>query len=107
MHDGALIVRNRRIYAAGCYLPLSKTDLNKDLGTRHRAALGVSEVSDAIVIVVSEETGTISIAVGGDLTRNYNYSSLKQALLKYLVPVENAAGKRRLFGAKGTTNDKK
>jgi diadenylate cyclase len=107
MHDGALIVRNRRIYAAGCYLPLSKTDLNKDLGTRHRAALGVSEVSDAIVIVVSEETGTISIAVGGDLTRNYNYSSLKQALLKYLVPVENAAGKRRLFGAKGTANDKK
>ncbi len=107
MHDGALIVRNRRIYAAGCYLPLSRTDLNKDLGTRHRAALGVSEVSDAIVVVVSEETGTISIAVGGVLTRNYNYSSLKQALLKHLVPVENAAGKRRFFGAKGSTKDKK
>jgi diadenylate cyclase len=107
MHDGALIIRNRRVYAAGCYLPLSKTDLNKDLGTRHRAALGVSEVSDAIVIVVSEETGTISMAINGELTRNYNYSSLKQALLKNLVPAENSAVKRRFFGSKDAENQKK
>ncbi len=107
MHDGALIIRNNRVYAAGCYLPLSNTDLNKDLGTRHRAALGVSEVSDAIVVVVSEETGTISMAVGGTLTRNYNYSSLKQTLLKHLVPTDNTVGKRRLFGAKGASKEQK
>ncbi len=90
LHDGAVIVRDWRVYAAGCYLPLSQADINKDLGTRHRAAIGLSEVSDAIVIVVSEETGTISLAVGGDLRRNYNYSSLKQALIKYLIPAESA-----------------
>ena len=86
LHDGAVIIRNRRIHAAGCYLPSSTADLNKDLGTRHRAALGLSEVSDAVIIVVSEETGTISISADGKLSRNYNYSSLKQSLLKYLLP---------------------
>ncbi len=86
MHDGAMIIRDRRIYAAGCYLPLSNADVNKDLGTRHRAALGLSEVSDAIVIVISEETGTISIASDGELERGFNAESLKAEILKYTLP---------------------
>ena len=93
LHDGAVIIRDRRIYAAGCYLPLSGKDVNKDLGTRHRAALGRSEVSDAVVIVVSEETGTISIAVDGELERNFNYATLKQRLVGYLVPDEGPVRK--------------
>ena len=93
LDDGAVIIRDRRIYAAGCYLPLSGKDVNKDLGTRHRAALGLSEVSDAVVIVVSEETGTISIAVDGELERNFNYATLKQRLVGYLVPDEGPVRK--------------
>ena len=81
LHDGAMIIRNQRVYAAGCFLPLStKEDIIKDLGTRHRAAIGMSENSDAVVIVVSEETGTISLAVDGKLRRNYDYKSLKSEL---------------------------
>ncbi|MBQ9783015.1 MAG: diadenylate cyclase CdaA [Clostridia bacterium] len=87
LHDGAVIIRSGRICAAGCFLPLStKEDINKDLGTRHRAAIGMSECSDAIVIVVSEETGVISLSVDGNLERNYNYNSLKQALNGLLAP---------------------
>ena len=89
MHDGAMIIRDRRIYAAGCYLPLSNADVNKDLGTRHRAALGLSEVSDAIVIVVSEETGTISVAVDGELTREFSAETLKNEITRYLLPDDN------------------
>ncbi len=88
LHDGATIIRNRRIYASGCFLPISQADVNKDLGTRHRAALGLSEVSDAVVIVVSEETGTISIAKDGQLSRFYTYATLKQAIVEYLAPEE-------------------
>jgi len=85
LHDGAMIIRNQRVYAAGCFLPLStKNDIVKDLGTRHRAAIGMSENSDAIVIVVSEETGTISLAVDGKLRRNYDQNSLKRELNKIL-----------------------
>ena len=85
LHDGAVVIRNQRLYAAGCFLPLStKEDIIKDLGTRHRAAIGMSENSDAVVIVVSEETGTISIAVDGQLRRNYDYNSLKAELSKFL-----------------------
>lgn len=85
LHDGAVMIRSGRICAAGCFLPLStREDINKDLGTRHRAAIGMSEISDAIVIIVSEETGTISLSVDGNLSRNYNYSSLKQELNKLL-----------------------
>lgn len=81
LHDGAVILRKNRIFAAGCFLPLStQEDINKDLGTRHRAAIGLSEVSDAVVIVVSEETGIISLARNGNLERNFNYNSLKQVL---------------------------
>ncbi len=86
MHDGAMIIRDKRIYAAGCYLPLSNADVNKDLGTRHRAALGLSEVSDAIIIVISEETGTISVAADGELERGFNAESLKAKILKYILP---------------------
>ena len=85
LHDGAVIIRGGRICAAGCFLPLStKDDINKDLGTRHRAAIGMSEASDAIVIVVSEETGMISLSVDGNLKRSFNYHSLKQELNKML-----------------------
>lgn len=88
MHDGAMIIRDRRIYAAGCYLPLSNADVNKDLGTRHRAALGLSEVSDALVVVISEETGTISIALDGELQRGFTKSSLKKEIMRSLLPPE-------------------
>ena len=82
-----MIIRNQRIYAAGCFLPLStKEDINKDLGTRHRAAIGLSEISDALVIVVSEETGNISVAMDGNLERNFNYNTLKQKLNSVLEP---------------------
>ncbi len=85
MHDGAVVIHNNRIFAAGCFLPMSKNDdIIKDLGTRHRSAIGMSEESDAVVIVVSEETGTISIALNGELRRNYDYNSLKHELTSLL-----------------------
>ena len=91
LHDGAVIIRGGRICAAGCFLPLStNSDIDKDLGTRHRAAIGLSETSDAIVIVVSEETGVISMAINGELRRNYNYTSLKQELTS-LLATQNAS----------------
>ena len=85
-----MIIRDNRILACGCFLPLStNSDIVKDLGTRHRAAIGISENSDALVIVVSEETGKISIAVNGSLTRNLTELTLKKALTKLLVVNEN------------------
>ena len=101
LHDGAVIVRNSRICAAGCFLPLStKEDIDKDLGTRHRAAIGMSEISDAVVVVVSEETGTISLSIDGNLKRNYNYRSLKQELNDLLISqmAEDIEGKRKHTG---------
>lgn len=81
LHDGAVIVRGDRILAATCYLPLTENrDLSKELGTRHRAAVGVSELSDALVIIVSEETGEVSIAAGGAITRNVDADSLRNKL---------------------------
>ncbi len=85
MHDGALIIRNHRLYAAGCILPLSyDPEIIKDLGTRHRASIGMSENSDAVVVVVSEETGTVSIAVDGHLTRDYDAMTLKRELVRLI-----------------------
>lgn len=85
LHDGAVIIRDMRIQAAGCLLPLSTNEeIDKNLGTRHRAGIGITEVSDAVVIIVSEETGVISLASGGDLKRNFNYNSLKKELLSQL-----------------------
>jgi diadenylate cyclase len=81
LHDGALIIRGNRVVAAGCLLPLTESSvLDKELGTRHRAAIGLSEQSDSIVIVVSEETGLISIALGGKLERGFDLSSLQARL---------------------------
>lgn len=86
LHDGAVVIDDARIVAAGCLLPLTRrTDVDADLGTRHRAAIGMSETSDAIVIVVSEETGTISIAYDCTLTRNYNAESLRPFLFQKLL----------------------
>lgn len=92
LHDGAVIIRGDRVAAAGCFLPLSQdSGLQKDLGTRHRAALGLSEVSDALVIVISEETGVISAAKNGILTRFLDEKSLRD-LLKNEILVEKASG---------------
>ncbi len=89
LHDGAVIVRNGRIYAAGCILPLSQLDLSSSsLGTRHRAAIGMTENSDAVVLVVSEETGTISIAQAGKITRNYNAVTAAAELRRLIIDPE-------------------
>jgi diadenylate cyclase len=99
LHDGATIIKNDRIVASGCVLPLtSNIDINKKLGTRHRAAIGLSESSDALVVVVSEETGTISLSVNGKLTRNYDKDRLKDILMRIL--------KRRQSGKKVTMREK-
>ena len=98
LHDGAVIIRDGRLYSAGCLLPLSQNpDIIKDLGTRHRAAIGMSENSDAIVAVVSEETGEISVAVEGRLTRGFKRDTLAAELSKYLL---NDTIRRRKKGAK-------
>ena len=82
LHDGAIIIRQNRILAATCYLPLSDdSDISKELGTRHRAALGLSEVSDAKIFIVSEETGAMSMAVGGQIYRNISADRIKKELM--------------------------
>ncbi len=89
LHDGATIVRNGRVAAAGCVLPLSNSKrLSADLGTRHRAGVGISEASDAVVVIVSEETGTISVAVGGMLKRHLAPQMLERLLRSELMPNE-------------------
>ena len=81
LHDGAVIVRENRVVAASCYLPLSDNiNLSKELGTRHRAGVGISEVTDSFTIIVSEETGAVSIAVGGEILRNIDKESLRNKL---------------------------
>ncbi len=85
-HDGAVIIRADRIAAAACYLPLTqKPELSKDLGTRHRAAIGISEETDALVVVVSEETGTISVTFKGEIIRPLESKDLRNLLYKHLV----------------------
>lgn len=87
LHDGAMIIREGRVYAAGCFLPLSQNqDLSRELGTRHRAALGISESCDVLVVVVSEETGIISLVQNGVIKRNLNIDTLRAALEKGLMP---------------------
>ena len=89
LHDGAVIVRKNRIMAAGCYLPLSENPfISKELGTRHRAGIGMSEVSDGIAVIVSEETGTISLAIQGQLERGLSEEELLTRLYQELKPPE-------------------
>lgn len=86
LHDGALIISDNKIVAAACMLPLANdTDIAKELGTRHRAAIGMSKESDALVVVISEETGKISVAKDGHLYADLNEETLKKILLKNLV----------------------
>jgi diadenylate cyclase len=90
LHDGATIIRNDKIVASGCFLPLTSNDeISKTLGTRHRAGIGISENSDALTIIVSEETGNISLAVNGKLTRNYTKDRLKDILIRILKSRQN------------------
>lgn len=86
LHDGAMVIRAGRVYAAGCILPLTKKDVKSSLGTRHRAAIGLSEESDAIVVIVSEETGAISIAKGGVLSVDISDGDLRDILTSAFLP---------------------
>ena len=86
LHDGAVVIDDGKIAAAGCLLPNTRRhDIDSDLGTRHRAAIGMSEISDAIIVVVSEETGTISVAHDCTLTRNYTSDGLRKFLIQKLI----------------------
>ncbi len=101
LHDGATIIRDNRIKAAACFLPLTDNpNLSKELGTRHRAALGITEVSDSIAIVVSEESGKISFALNGGLTRNLTSDTLRKALNKNLLEKNTPNKKLALWRAK-------
>lgn len=98
MHDGAMIVRNGRIVGAGCMLPLSRNvNLSRDLGMRHRAGIGMSENSDAVVVIVSEETGSISVAVGGMLKRHLMPETLGKLLRNELLPPEEPEEKKTVM----------
>jgi diadenylate cyclase len=87
LHDGAVMIRGNRIVAASCFLPLSDSSrISKELGTRHRAGIGITEQSDALAVIVSEETGQVSIAVNGDITRNLDEQSFREFLTTHLAP---------------------
>lgn len=112
LHDGAVIIRNNRIYAAGCFLPLPDKQgpeyIDPELGSRHRAGIGMSENSDAVVVIVSEETGTISVAKSGQITRSTNEYDPKEWLLKILrdempLPVQSKA--KSIFKKKKSDSD--
>lgn len=110
LHDGAVVIRNGRIYAAGCFLPLSaNNDIVKELGTRHRAAIGMSENSDALVLVVSEETGMVSVALDGVLDRNISRVKLESYLTTNLLGEEKMhiaqVVKGKFFGRKGNKDE--
>ena len=98
MHDGAVIIRHGRMLGAGCMLPLSKNvNLSRDLGMRHRAGIGMSENSDAVVVIVSEETGSISVAIGGMLKRHLKPETLENLLRNELLPQEESDGDKQRF----------
>ena len=101
LHDGAVVIRSNKIMAAACFLPLTDNqNLSKELGTRHRAAIGISEISDSIVVVVSEETGSISFALNGGLTRNLTPDLLRKALNKNLLEKETPTKKLSIWKVK-------
>ena len=107
LHDGAMIIQDGRIHAAGCVLPLSDSvRLSADLGTRHRAAVGMSEVTDAVVVVVSEETGVISVAVGGMLKRHLAPQTLERLLRTELCHEEKQDGTKQKLLQKFKKKDK-
>lgn len=109
LHDGAMIMRDGKVYAAACFLPKPKSEetIDKQLGSRHRAALGISEISDSLTVVVSEETGGISLAVDGRLIRNLSIDKLRQTLENYLLPSAKEESKDKKLGFwKGKRNEK-
>ena len=108
LHDGAIVIRGGDLYAASCLLPLSQNkDASLDLGTRHRAAIGISESSDSIVVVVSEETSIVSIAVSGELERNYTMPKLVERLEELLLPEEKTEKKdfKKIFKKTKNTDE--
>ena len=108
LHDGAVIIRDGRIDSAACVLPMtSRVDIDSELGTRHRAAIGTTEVSDAIVVIVSEETGKISLSIDGELERGFTYSTLRAKLEDILVPKDSAAQKQKSKIARSSKGGKK
>lgn len=108
LHDGAVIIRGNRVTSATCYLPLSDNlSLSKELGTRHRAGVGISEVTDSLTIIVSEETGKISVAYEGKLERNLDGEALKNRLKQLLNDENNEKKNRRKWGRSRRKNEKK
>lgn len=98
LHDGASIIRGGKLHAAGCILPLTDNpNVDINLGTRHRAALGISEISDAVVLIVSEETGVVSLAIGGSLIRNLKREKLIKKLNQLLLDETDEEEKTRKF----------
>ena len=93
LHDGAVVISDYRIHSAGCILPLSSASISKNLGTRHRAALGMSENSDALIVVVSEETGNISVAQGGNLESNITRGELLEVITNFLTDGDSISKK--------------
>ncbi|MFC7372835.1 diadenylate cyclase CdaA [Fictibacillus iocasae] len=104
LHDGAVIIKASQIFAAGCYLPLTESPfISKELGTRHRAAIGVSEVTDAVTVIVSEETGTISLTKNGEIYRNLDEESLKNLLTAELI-ISNRTSSSSRWNWRGKKN---
>ncbi len=110
LHDGAMIIRDNRVYAASCILPLSQNpDISSELGTRHRASIGISETCDAVAVIVSEETGAVSLAINGKLSRGYNKESFKENLKELLTSPksnENENKFKKIFKKEGRTDEK-
>lgn len=106
LHDGAVILAGSKVRAAGCFLPLTQNfEISKELGTRHRAALGLSEVSDAVIIVVSEETGKISLVENGQMLRGLNVEEMKRRLYESLKKADSTATRKRKSGRAGGSKD--
>ncbi len=108
LHDGAMIVRDGKVYAAGCILPLTEnTQIGRELGTRHRAGVGMSENSDAVVVIVSEETGAASVAVAGELRRNLTEEELREYLVKRVLWERVGPEEKRPFWQRLRRGEKK